>query len=183
MIFRRLRLVHKNQRGFTIIGLIMAIAVTGLISTGVTMTIFQMLDYNARDTARMTAVKQLENAVHWISRDGQMAQTVIDSDDPATADVTEFFVLSWTEWNNDVHRVAYVLEGGELKRSYYINPGEPSETLVEIVVAQHIVPGESSCVWNDIAGRITFTLTTAVSHGSGEATEVRVWEVTPRPSL
>lgn len=182
MISHRLGLINKNQRGFTLVGLILAIAVTGIISGGITMTISQVFDHNARSTAHMTAVKQVEHAVHWISRDAQMAQTVMDSDDPATADVTEFFVLSWTEWSNDVHRVAYILEDDELKRSHYVNPGEPSETLVETVVARYIDPDGTSCTWDDVEGELTFTLTAAVGYGSKEAIETRAWEVGPRSS-
>ena len=182
MILRRLRLINKNQRGFVLTELLIALAITGLIGGGITMGIFQVTTYNARSTAHMTAVKQVENAIQWISRDAQMAQTVIDYDDPATEDVTEFFVLSWTEWNNDVRRVAYILEDNELKRNLTVNPGEPSETVVEAVVARYIDPVESSCVWDGATGKLAFTLTATVGQGSQVASETRDCEVNPRPN-
>jgi len=181
MIFHRLGLINKGQRGFTLVGWLMAIVVTGIISGGITMTIFQVFDQNARSTAHMTAVKQVEHAVHWISRDAQMAQTV------ETTGLDGFpLTLTWVEWNNDVHRVAYILEDDELKRSHYVNPGEPSETLVETVVAQYIVldPAKTSCSWDDVAGELTFTLTATVGYSSSqESTETRVCEVIPRPDM
>ena len=184
MIFHRLGLINKNQRGFTLVGLIMAIAVTGVISGGVTMTIFQVFDHNARSTAHMTAVKQVEHAVHWISRDAQMAQIVEPTADPDGFPLT----LSWTEWNDDdtktENEVIYSIVGDELKRSHYVNPGEPSETLVETVVVSYINsdPDMTNCEFSD--GVLTFEITAAVGYGSSqEASETRVCEVIPRPDI
>jgi len=149
MKFGRLELMNKNQLGFTLLELMLAMAISSLIAGGLTMTIFQVFIGGARSNNHMIAIKQAENAGYWVSRDAQMAQGVI-FDDPATAGVTEFLTLTWTEWeSNDVHRFAYTLEnmiGGpkQLKRSHSIGGGEPTET----IVAQYVVPGKpkTECV-------------------------------------
>jgi len=76
MMFRRLRFINKNQRGFTVIELLVAIAISGLITSGLTLTIFQVFGGNARNSSEMIVIRQVQNAGHWISRDTLMAQVV-----------------------------------------------------------------------------------------------------------
>ncbi len=121
------RLINKNQRGFTLIELLVAIAITGLITGGLTMTIFQVFDVNALTSNHMTAVRQVQNAGYWVSHDAQMAQSVV------ITGVSGFpLILTWTDWETgDEYKVDYdLLVDNELKRSHFINDGEPSGTLV-----------------------------------------------------
>jgi len=173
----RLRLINRNQRGFTLIELIIAIGITGLIGGGITMTMFQTFDYNTRSSARMTAVAQLENAILWVSRDIQMAQTV--EPDPDGFPLT----LTWVEWDtNNERQVVYTLVDNKLRREHYTNRAtnpDPDDTLF---VARYIDSSETSCSWDDVTGTLTFTLTTKVSRGAQESSETRICEVVPRPS-
>ena len=68
--------INKNQRGFTVIELLVAIAISGLITSGLTLTIFQVFSGNARNSSEMIVIRQVQNAGHWISRDTLMAQVV-----------------------------------------------------------------------------------------------------------
>lgn len=72
----RLGLMHKGQGGFTLVELLVAIAISGLITSGLTLTIFQVFSGNARNSSEMTVVRQVQNAGHFISRDVLMAQVV-----------------------------------------------------------------------------------------------------------
>lgn len=166
MIFHRLGSMNKKQSGFILVEIIVAVAVTGIIISAVTGTIFQVFTANARDTAHMIAVKQVENAVHWIGHDIQMAQTA-KTDDPATV-----LTLIWVEWNETENQVTYTLNG-DLKRTYSRN-GQPTETTI---VAQHI---ESIVVAPKpyTGGKLTFTITATLD---GLKSETRVVEVLPRP--
>ena len=170
-MFHRLKLINKNQRGFTLIELVVAITITALIVGGVTMAIFQVFDVNGRSTTRMTAVKQVENAVYWISRDAKMAQDVQPDEDSGFP-----LNLTWVEWDNTVHQITYTLENGELERNHYIDDGEPTET----VVARHINPDPEMTNCQFVGGVLTFELTAALG-GFRPASETRVCEVIPRP--
>jgi prepilin-type N-terminal cleavage/methylation domain-containing protein len=157
------RLIHKDQRGFTLIELLVVVAITGLITWGITMTIFQVFDINTRSTNRMAAISQLQNANLWVSHDAQMANNV--------STVPEFLQLTWIDWETgDSHVVNYTLEDNTLQRSYSVNGGNPTVT----TVAEYIDPDQTSCVW--AGGKLTFTVTATV----GGESETRVYEVTPR---
>jgi len=172
MIFRRLGLINREQRGFTLIELIVAVAITGLIVGGITMSIFQVINIEARTSNHMTAVKEVQNAGFWVSHDAPMAQDVDTDDDPGTPEL-ELVTLTWTEWNNTYHEVTYTLEGTELWR----NDGGQ-----RMRVAQYI--DSVSCQRDPLDNRkLIFTVTATVGGGWQEASETRTYEVVPRPSL
>ena len=181
---RGVRLFHKNQLGFTLVEIMLAIAVAGVITGGITMTIFQVFDANARTSNHMTAIRQVQNAGCQVSRDAQMAQgEPVIGDDPATPGVTEFLTLTWTEWDSsDVHQVVYSLEDRpssslkNLQGVHYINGEESDRT----PVFEFIDPDQTSCDWDGSV--LTFKVTATVGSGSSqEQSETRIYEVVPRP--
>ena len=159
--------MNKNQSGFTLIEIIIAVAVAGLIISAITGTIFQVFTTNTRDTAHMVAVKQVENAVHWISRDAQMAQVIEPGEDSG-------FPLNLSRiGKNNWYQVTYTLGGGELQRLYSVNGEDPIVTLV----ARFIDPEMTYCEFEEDV--LIYKITTAV--GDGSQSESRVCQVTPRP--
>ena len=174
MIFHRLGLIHKNQRGFTLIELLIAIAITALITGGVTMAIFQTFTVSARNSSHMTAVRQVQNAGHWISQDAQMAQEVLIGGGAGFP-----LTLTWTEWVDEtVNKVIYsITVDDELKRSYF----EDSVLISEMIVARYIDLANTSCQFTD--GVLTVTITAAVGDFPQEQRETRVYEITPRPNI
>jgi len=157
-MFNRLKKINKSQKGFTLIELIMVIAITALIIGGITVSIFQLYKVHASTSSRMLAVRQVQNAGHWISRDVQMAQSMVTDE---SEDTGFPLTLTWTEWEEvdghlvegDEHQVVYTLveEDSELKRSYWVNDNDPDVTLV----AEYIDQAETSC---SLTGGGTFTL-------------------------
>ena len=175
MIFHRLGLINKRQRGFTLIELLIAIAITSLITGGITTAIFQTFTVNARNSSHMTAVRQVQNAGHWISHDAQMAQEV----DPSGATGFDSLTLTWTEWEDGTENVVtYTIVGDELKRSHSKIPGGTSE----MIVARYIDSTNTSCqVTAD--GVLMVTVTATVGDYPETVSETRVYEVTPRPNI
>jgi len=157
---------HKEQRGFTLVGLLVALAITGLIAGGITTAISQVFIFNMRITAHMTAIKQVESAVHWISRDAQMAKTItVDPGDTGFP-----LILTWTDYEGGApQEVTYRIDSAGLWRHF----GDDEQ---KMRVAQYIDPA-TNCQLSP--NKFTFAVTATV----GIKSETRVCEVMPRPQL
>jgi prepilin-type N-terminal cleavage/methylation domain-containing protein len=181
MMFHKLGLINKNQRGFTLMEIVLVFAISGIIAGSITMTLFQVVNGSGRTNNHMTAVRQVQNAGYWVSHDAQLAQSIEIDDNPLGGGFP--LVLSWTGWDDVEHEVTYSLEemvGGpkQLKQSYSIG-----SELTETIVAQFINPDpeKTKCGFTD--GMLVFTVTATVGYGSQEQSETRVYEIVPRPGL
>ena len=173
-----LRFAHNNQMGIALVELLIAIFVTGIVTGGVTMSIFQVFSGNARSSNHMTAVRQVQNAGYWISRDTQMAQNLVPTEDPDGLPLT----LAWTEREGDEHQVVYtLLADNQLQREHYTNIGVNPDPDATTIVAEYINPdpAETNCDFDD--GILVFTVAATLGTGSLEANETRVYRITPRP--
>jgi len=160
--------VTKGQRGITLIELIIAIAIAGLITGGITFAIMQILTINTRASNHMVAVRQVQQAGKEVSKDTLQAQAV-----NATG-VGQYLTLNltWDEWGtNQTHTVLYTFNVTKLQREHYIESALNSTT----IVAEYIDPDQTSCIW--AGGVLTFNVTATV----GTQSETRVYEVKPRP--
>jgi len=162
----KMKKLKKAEKGFTLVELLIVIAITGLISWGITMTIFQVFDINTRSTNRMAAISQLQNAGLRVSQDAQMSQNVTPGGSSGFP-----LILTWIEWETGgSHAVNYTLEDNTLQRSHSVNGGNSTVT----TVAEYIDLAQTSCVW--AGGELTFTVTATV----GGESETRVYRVKPR---
>jgi prepilin-type N-terminal cleavage/methylation domain-containing protein len=66
------RTMHGNQKGFTLIEVMLAMVITAIIVPALVMSISQMFTSSAASASRMQVVKQVENALHYINRDAEM---------------------------------------------------------------------------------------------------------------
>ena len=166
--------LHKDQRGFTILELLLVIILTGIITTAITTTIFQVFNMNTRTANHMIAVSQVQQAGKLVSEDILQAQNV-------TAGGSLGFPLTLTWAVNATHEIIYTLENmpsGEFKRlqrEHKINSVLESTT----IVAEYIDPDQTSFYPLGMlppGGVLTFTVTVTV----GDESETRVYEVKPR---
>jgi hypothetical protein len=130
------------------------------------------MDYSARDSARMTAVKQVENAVHYMSRDVQQARIIT----PAAAPDPDGFplTLSWVDWAGTQYQATYTITGNELIRSYSVNG-----VVTTLTVARYINSSSSStnCSYN---GVFNLKITSTVTGYPAEISETRQVQIIPR---
>jgi prepilin-type N-terminal cleavage/methylation domain-containing protein len=183
MIFGRLRIIQRDQRGLTLVELVIAILLAGAVTSGITMTIFQVFNMNSRTSNHMIAIRQVQHAGKQVSQDLLQAKHIYTEDNP---DTPELLALNWTDWDNVRHGIVYTLEdmpSGEfkiLRRRHYINLSLDSTAKV----AEYIDPAETNCCCDgdgdgycdDNCNAIIFTVTANV----GGQSETRVYEVMPR---
>lgn len=163
-----------KQSGFTLIELLIAMAIAGLLAIGISVAISQIFNVNSIDNARIQAVKQVENALHYINRDAQMAQTVAPQGSQGFP-----LTLSWVAWDScDSNQVTYTLQNGNLIRQFQLN----SEPPTNLTVARSIdgAPENTNCVYSAVDHQLTVTLTSSFTSGSKQATETRVSDIIPR---
>ena len=168
----RIRGLTKDQRGFSMMELLMVIALTGIITAAITTAFFQVFDMSRRTANHMIAVTQVQQAGKLVSEDmleTQKGGIVVNPSGPG-----EFLKLGWISQNTStVHNITYTMENGQLWRGESIDGGNATH----IRVAEYMNLTETHCVWNGSV--LIFTVTATV----GEETEQRIYNVRPRSEL
>ena len=176
--------IHKDQRGFSLLELLIVIALTGLVTAAITMTVFQVFNMNTRTANRMAAVSQVQHAGKLVSEDILEAQSV-----NATGSLG--FPLTFTRTDpatNNTYEVIYTLvdmtsgDYDRLERELTITPLEGEPTTTVSIVAEYIddtidpitAEPRTNCDW--AGGVLTFTVTATV----GDESEQRIYRVQPR---
>ena len=170
-MFGGLKIACKKNHGFTLIEVIIATAILGLLGSGIATTIFQTLTVNRQNVSSVTALKQVENVIFWVGRDTQMAQSVemgVNAGFP--------LVISWLEWDGTSNQVTYSITGNAIQRSHSVNSGAPINT----VLANNIDSNTAltNCQFNSDV--LTFTVTSSIG-GFRPAEITRTIQVMPKP--
>ncbi len=176
-MLRKLRKLIKNQPGFTLLEVAIAVALTGILSSTVIWSTFQVIDNNSYSIARMSAVKQVEVVIHFLRQDIQMAQTVTPSGGTGFP-----LFLQWVDWENTTNNVTYSLSGGNLQR-LHSRTDTSMVTSNSTLVANNIQNISVTFVKHEIydPGVYQFTITANIT-GRRSAIETRVFEIFPRTS-
>ena len=169
MTLHRLGQINKNQRGFTLIELVIVLGITSIILGTVYMAFFEVVTYNTRDTYRMTAIKEVEHAIYRITLDVQMTQSVSGNLTAANG-----LTLNWVDWNGSLNNVTYNVVNGQLQRNCSVNGGQFRRT-VEVA---HLNSAQTRCVVSGQA--LSFKITSTIGGGLLLVSETRSFNVTPR---
>ena len=111
-----------RQKGFTLIEVLVAMVVGGILMAGIVVGIFQVSWGSARANDQVVALTDINYAALWIKKDLQMAQStsLTDGDPVPQSSVT----LEWTDytgWATEEtrdHTSTFALSGTELLRNY-----------------------------------------------------------------
>ena len=110
-----------KQKGFTLIEVLVALAISGMLMVGIVLSIFQVSWGNIRTNDHITALTDVNYAALWLKKDIQMAQDTSLTDGIPQSSVT----LTWTDFTsfeegNKNHSSSYALSPGttNLTRTY-----------------------------------------------------------------
>lgn len=119
-----------SQRGTTLVEVILVVLLVGIIGSAAAETVFQIFDANTRNNQHLTAIKQVENAVHWIGLDSKQAQSITTSGNSGFP-----LTLNWTDWiTNDIYQVVYSLPSDNtLQRSFSSNGSTTNMTMARYI--------------------------------------------------
>ena len=131
--------IIRSEKGFTLIEMITVTAILGAIMGVMSMTIGMIPKISEQSNDQAIALRQVQNAGYWISRDTQRAQHV-------HKDVTapDFLIFTWTEWDyggssNIYHLVTYMLQDMPNGAKKFMRRHQDSEGVDEqILIAEYI---------------------------------------------
>jgi prepilin-type N-terminal cleavage/methylation domain-containing protein len=178
-MLRNVKSTHNKKTGFTLVELLVVLAVTTIIGTGIAVSASQVININGSNKNRMDAIKQVENALLYINRDVQMAQT------PPTISSPNFLGITYRDWDNTDHAITYSIDTSDarnhiLERSESITPAGHTTTTSSITVANYVDDVNSSCSYSSSLSELTVVLT-AQAGGYKSASETRTLKVRLRP--
>ena len=183
---RNMKRLSNDQRGFTLIELVMAMAVATIIMAAASYGILHTFNLNTRNTNYMTAVREAQNAGYWVTHDTAMAYAgeMLDGSVGVVTSATPTgfpLMLRWLDSDNlsITHSCNYTLEnnGGAPWTLWRKLDGD-----AKTQVAQYISSSNTTCIYNPTARKLTFTVTaTVTARKITTGTETRIYEVSPRP--
>ena len=102
----------RSQRGFTLVELMIALAVSAMLMVGSMQLLSHMVVTTAQNRAKTMAMLQVQYVGFWITEDVVQARpdgvTPTDPLNPATLD--SLLTIQWTQWNGVQHRIVYSVE-------------------------------------------------------------------------
>jgi prepilin-type N-terminal cleavage/methylation domain-containing protein len=174
-LFYRLTKRIQDHKGFTLLETAIALGISSLVAVSVVTTIYQLQSISNSHYAHVVAVKQVENAIHYINRDVQMAQTV-------TPQGAQGFplILNWVSWDNgDTNTVTYSLQSGKLMRQSQLNEDTPTSSAVAQFISA--ASSDSYSIYDPANHKLTVQVTSTVISGNKQDSETRKIPIIPRP--
>jgi len=161
---------QARQKGMTLLELLVAMAITAMIISGVAALIFQEYSGTAIAKTSVTTAHEIGNAAHWISQDGMMAES---TDLVEGAHPVGYLTLTWIErydFANIPHSSSYYLEGTQLHRDYDGTVTTVARDISKIEFSQtgYLLTVSISCTpqwWNSTTGEKTYRIYLRTAEG------------------
>ena len=176
---------RESQRGFTLVELMIAIAVSAMVMVGSMQLLSHMVITSAKNRANTMAMLQVQYVGFWITEDVVQARpdqvTLTDLLNPGASHFP--LTIQWTQWNGVEHEVVYSVEGDEtwkLSRHEWYTPKGGSEVDNGMtVVGESLDPAGTRCEW--VTGdNVTDVLKLDVTANVDGKIATRTYEINPR---
>lgn len=94
----------KGEWGYTLVELIVAIAITGFITAALGLVVQQIVTVPERGNDQVAALHAVQNVAHWVSLDGQTAKSA-SGGGSLTLTLPNDSVISYTLTGDELHRI------------------------------------------------------------------------------
>jgi prepilin-type N-terminal cleavage/methylation domain-containing protein len=169
--------MRRTQKGFTLIELVIALAIVALFMGFLTSAIIQVITINTQNTNHITVQRQVQQAGFYISQDCQQARTITLGSNPTGTGFP--IVLTRIELDGRTNQVTYSLNAaGVISRSESVGGG-PTST---IVVASNINTSATLTAFTKFSTNVYSLKITASIPGRLAAQETRKYEILLRTS-
>ena len=176
---------RKTKLGFTLIEMMIAIAVSAIIVVGSIELLSHMVVTSAQNRANTMAMLQVQYVGFWITEDVVQARPdQVTISDPSNPSASHFpLTVQWTQWNGVQHRVVYSVEGEEtwkLYRQEWYTPEGGSEIYNGMAaVGEFLEPTGTRCDWVT-DGDVENVLRLDVTANFDGKIATRTYEINPR---
>lgn len=174
-----------EERGFTLIELIIAVALMALIVAAASYSILEIMNINTRNTDHMIAVRQVQDAGYWVSHDTYMANQIMEtSGNQSSPDI--LLELQWLNINDEPSVAANQTSIFTLENPI-TQDGITTYTLyrttmagVKTPVAEYLTSANTTYDAN--SRKLMFNVQAAVASRGITERESRTYEISPRPN-
>lgn len=182
-MYRIIEKIRFEKKGFTLVEVLVALAILTVIMGGIAAITLQIFHTNELSTNRTLAIRQVQNAGQWLSRDIIQSTTtpILTSPNGFTLVITQDLTGLY---GGDITVITYSIDGdGRLLRSAQVGTGTPSVTTVAVNVVWNTsdISNEAPSWVRKIGGNFELKITSTFGTGNTSATETRIYEIKPRP--
>jgi len=170
-------------RGVTLVELMVALAVSGMVLVGTAMVMRHVVMAAGEQRDDTMAVLEVQLSGFWINEDVVQAQS-IRLGDPGGIGFP--LTLEWTDWDGDRDRVTYGIQGMEdelgrslwqLVRTQERDTGSGYESMGSAFVGEYLDPGTTKCYWSPTGDNV---LVLEVSALVDQSEASSTYEMNPR---
>lgn len=174
MIIQNIKKSIGNRQGFTLIEVVLVLAIMSVIGTVASIATVQIMKQGARNGDFTAAGQYTMTAIQWIDQDAEMSQQI------ETNGASGFpLTLSWIDWDSNEYEVVYSTENGTLKRNYSINSTIASQMIVAKCI--NSISENTTCERNNEI--LTLKVTATVGKGDNAVSVTNIREIFLKSSL